>query len=458
MSVATVASAMMEHVSKKVMHWNVLSPGVNKFIKPKTDVVKGISRYFYRTPVVQHMGGVYAKVSANAGAAPLGTSPSITHLTFAYFYSLRMYRFTEEEIDITSSNVASVMDTLSETISNAMIDSAIDDNVCFHTNGSGFLTNSCSSITGTNTMVFAGATDTVGVRRLRIGQACDVWTLDGATKRAPATAQPLIISSIDYTTKTVVFDQNVTSLAATDRISFQDLDAYGPATLVTGASTWPGTAPDTTAAGLSGDSFRHGLYYAHDDTGATYYAGRQRSVLPQLKPVKYAAPTSGTALQFAHGQYIADAMFSKRQDEALYKGMIGLAPFAQRAQLFTQGVNLATRMFDGSQMGKSTDLMPSNNGPMDPFPYAGFTMYPDVLQADDRIDFINPGRNWFRTEVVPTDWWKSAKGDKFKEGRNSSGRPTMSLEFGIKAVYDLGCLDPGSEGYLESFAIPAVYQ
>ena len=73
------------------------------------------------------------------------------------------------------------------------------------------------------------------------------------------------------------------------------------------ALAWPDR---TVAGGLGGDSFRHGLYYAHDITGSDYFLGVLRSSLPQLNPARVNASNGG--ITFDHGQLMIDQLIQRR--------------------------------------------------------------------------------------------------------------------------------------------------
>lgn len=452
-TIADTTSAQLEKVRPVFTDLNESSDSVNRLFKKNDGNVERINRMLYRIPLLQYLGGNFAKISlSDAGIMPKGTGMKTTHLTAAYFNAVRWYRVNREQMMTSNSKESSIVDVLAKTVSTALTECSVDDDITLHTDGTGILTNP-SSASAANSLTFADATDFIDVSRLREGMCVDVWDTTGATKRAPATAAPLIIISIDEETKTVTFDQNVTAIATTDIITFPQLDVYGPATLVSYTSTYPGTPPVTTAAGIGGDSFRHGFPYAHDSTSSRYYFGRQKSTVPKLLPARVNG--AGTSLTFQHGHLLLNKIRQVRTQSVL-QGMVPIFPMAQRAQVFDIGVAISNKQITGAAFGKSVDMQPSNQAYDDRFEYCGMSAIVSKRQDKSRVDFCNP-KNWFRAEAAPMDWYTRLDGGKFFEGRDGNGAVATYEEFGIVSAFDTGSYDPGAEGLIDNLRVPPGY-
>lgn len=457
--VVNTVAAQLESVRPILQTLHEDSDQISALFKKNGETIENITRYLYRIPLELYMGGVHTKYSANGGSIPVGNGMKLSSLQAGYLYTITMFQVTDEQVDLSQNTKQSVVNVMSKTLAGGMREATVTDDQWLHTDGTGELTNGCSSITGTNTMVFNSTSDTLNISRLREGMAVDVWTYDGATKRAAGTAAPIIITSLDEATKTVVFDQNVTGLSAGDGITTGDLiaffglDTYGPATLTSFSAGWPATGALTTTGGLTNDSGRHGLYYAHNFTSSNYYLGKQKSSIPQLQPIQVAA--GGNQLTWQHGFQLFDRIMKRRNSEVA-EGLVGIFPLAQRQVVFEQGVSIATKPLSSDQFGKNVDVTPQNNKYKDTFNFCDRTCYVSKRQYLDRVDFVNL-KNWGRAEVFPLRPYKKQNGDTVFEGRSSTGSLAAYSMFGFHSAYDTCCFDPGAEGAITGAAVPAGY-
>lgn len=411
-------------------------------IKPAK--VTTISRYFWRKVLKSQAGGHAAKIAANEGVLPSGTGMKLFSLQGGYFYNAIGFRVTQEQMDVKEQ---SIVDVLSDTLASGMTEALVDQDILLHTDGTGVLTEASSSITGTNTMYFAGATDYLGVNRLRPGMCVDVWDTALSTKRSAGTADPIIINTIDYDAKKVVFDQNVTALAATDKLTYRALTVHGPATPVTAQSTFP----VSEAGGVGGDSFRHGIPYMTDPTSTTYRYGKLLSSYPQLIPSRVNA--GGNALEWDFGHRLIAKMDNRRGGDP-WKNMKGIANWAQRAALFQLGTAIVNKQITGTQFGPSLDLSPSNKGEGEIFEFCGLPVMVSKRQDRSRIDFVDMSQIG-RAELFPARFHKDPSGKMFFEGRNSSGNVLLYTEFWVVQAYDWFHFDTGLNGRIDSLALPA---
>lgn len=428
------------------------SSEIASLFKSKTGSVKNISRWLYRYAVKLYNGGSHKKYSANEGSLGKGTGMKTTYLQAGFIYTAIMFRVTDEQADLSSSDRQSVVNVMADTMAAGVTEALVHDDIGVHGDGTGIITNPSSATNGTTTLTFAAASDTLGVRPLHEGMSVDVWTADGSTKRSPATAAPLRIASIDDSTNTVTFDQTVTGLTVGDVIAFYDLDAYGPATLVTGQSGWPATANLTTSGGLTGDSYRHGIRYAHENSLATYYLGKLKSTLPKMNAIEI--DCGGNPVTFAHGMVGQDKIRTRYSDQDA-NALVGIWPMAQRQVIFDLGVTIAEKQLGGTSFGQNLDLAPSNRNLTQTFQYCGLTNYISKRQPNDRVDFINFS-NWTRAEVFSLKPYKKGNQTQF-EGRSSTGGILAFTEFGWHSAYDYLCYNPGKEFYFVNAEVPEGY-
>ncbi len=454
-SVVDTVAAQMETVLPEVQEIYAASDQLYGRVK-QTNKVEQISRYLLRWPLMQYVGGNFQKVSGNAGSGGslgAGTSMKLTYLLAGYFYADIIFRLTQEQIDTSSTNTQSVINVMSEQMARGITAQQVYDDITFHQSGTGILTNASSAITNTTnaTMTFAAATDTLGINRLVEGMTVDVWDATGATKRAPTTAAPLIITAIDYDAKTVTFDQEVTTLTATDIIALRGMDTYGPSTLTSFASTYPGTQGGAAAGGIGGDSFRHGFPYMTDITSSNYFYSKLKSTVPQLNPVRVNA--NSDQLQWEHGMRLVAKIKQKRPDKDLWKQLRGIFHGTQKARVFELGMSISQKLMTGGEFGKSLDLVPDNQGNADEFNFAGMSCIESTRQDRAQGDFIIFEKIG-RAEAQGLKPFNPG-GVTLHAGRGSDGTLQTYVEWAYLTSYDNICLDNGAFGRIDTIAMPS---
>ena len=442
-----VTPAQLEVVEREMQLMFEESDQLSARVK-KNAKVKTISRYLYRVPYMRYRGGAFRKGSANNASLGKGTGMLLSNFTAGYITSYRGYRVTREQQNTSASKAQSTIDVLAETVAHATDDAMVDDDVILHTDGTGVLTGTSSAQT-TTVLTFAGATDTLGVNRLREGMVVDVWKSDLSANLTAAMTN-VQITAIDYAAKTVTVDQAVANMnLQTNVIAVQGLTAYGPSSPTSFSSTWP---DKTVAGGLGGDSFRHGLRYIHDVNGSDYYLGVQRSAQPQINASRVNAQSGG--ITFDHGQLMIDQLIQKRSINS-GEDLTGICHMAQRAAIQKLGTTINNVFIDSGRTdaGKAKDLLPTNHGYNDQFDYCGIPMVVSKRQDKAIIDFCNFSK-WFRTEVHPIRFYDDGNGNKFFVGRGTDGTVQSFTEFFIEATYDVGSMDPGGDGVIDTIAVP----
>ena len=429
-------SAQIEMVRKNLPLLLATDDTVASMIKKTGKAVKLTDR-LYRIPLAKHIGGYSAKFDPDGGVMYTGTGPKVINTTAGYIYTQYAVDLSMRNIDLTSTDEQSVLNVLRFSLDNAMKGVNMCDDIAFHQDGSGILTgyaSANSTWTSGDSYTFAAATDYFGCNRLYPGMGVQSFDYDGSAANTTST-DPLIIDSVDYDNKVVYLLGTVTGEASG---ATGDILVYPgvAATAQSFQSTWP----------LSGDSFRHGLYYAHDVTTTNYFLGQLKSSNIELMPSVVNAASSG--ISFALMQSLLDKMVMRR-DESVYKGAIGLANMSQRAKVQDIGFSMS----EWPRNGKAAmqDFQPSNTNYSSTFDMCGITIRTDKRQDRSRIDLIIPD-NWGRAVAHETDFY-TPTGQMWFEGRNSDGHVTASQGFKIVSGYDYVCFDPGAEGYLYGLAV-----
>lgn len=448
-SVIDVVGAQIEKVDKKLTPIFESSSEVASMFKKLNKEAVTVSRYLYRMPLQQWRGGNFHKYNADGGSLGIGTGMQITSLEAGYITTVRSYRVTDEERETSETSAQSIVNVFEKTLADAMTEAQVDDDITLHGDGTGILTNQSSAVTST-TMTFATSTDTLGINRLREGMCVDVWDATGATKRAGAASVPTYITNIDYDNKVVTLSQAITSITATDILAFPNLDVYGPSTLVSFSSTWPGGAL-TNGPGLTGDSFRHGIYYMNDVTTSNYYLTKLKSTYSQL----LANRVNASSNTFTFGMVLQGLdKVTQRRDKDSTQGLRGITHMKQRQAIFQIGVNISNIWLKpGESNGKMPDMMPNNIKYTDIFYLCGVPTMISKRQYTDRIDFINPSTVG-RVETHPLRF-KEVGGKKVFEVRGSDGTISASTEFHLEQASDWAGADPGCGVYIDSLAVPA---
>ncbi len=448
-SVIDVVGAQIERVRQKLQPIFESSSEVAGMIKKAGGDKVEVSRYLYRIPLQLFRGGNFHKYSTDGGSLGIGTGMLLSSLQAGYITTVRSYRVTDEEKDTSATSAQSVVNVFQKTLADAMTEAQIDDDITLHTDGTGVLTNGCSATNGTTTMTFGTSTDTLGINRLREGMTVDAWDTTLATKRVPTTGTaPTYILSIDYDSKIVTLSQSVASLTVADVLAFPALDVYGPSTLVSFSSTWPGGGL-VTGAGLTGDSFRHGIYYANDSTTSNYYLTKLKSTIPQLLATRVNA--SNSAFTFGMVLQGMDQVIQRRDKDAT-KGLKGICHMKQRQAIFQIGVNISN-WNRGQTSDTMKDLMPTNLNYTDNFDLCGIPTMISKRQYTNRIDFFNPSL-WGRAQTHDIRF-KTVSGKTVFEVRGSDGTISASQEFHIEQAFDFVCYDPGVGMYIDSLNVPA---
>jgi hypothetical protein len=415
--------------------------------------VQQVSRYLWRLPLKLYNGMHYTKFSGNGGSYYHGTSLVLSNLEAGYYYTNLGVQLTQEQLDTSQNTNQSVVNVFNDALANAMVEAGVYDDISFHQTGTGILTNSSSAVTNSTnaTMTFNAAGDYLHTSMLREGMCVDVWDTTGATLRVAGTGAPIIITAIDYDNFIVTLNQTVTSLTTGDILAIRNLTAYGPSTLTSFSSGYPGGPPANVSGGIGGDSFRHGYRYMTDTTTSNYFYGKQKSTFgTQLNPVYVNAQSQ--PIEWDHFNRVVAKIIQKR-DPDVWKKLEGITSTAQRAAIWNLGTTIVTNMRTGTQFGNSYDGIPSDNGYEDTLTVSGLPILISKRADRSRIDFVNFDKVW-RAQLHDTKFADVGKQGTIFEGRDSTGAVQAFIEFFVVQAYDFVCPDNGGFGVISSLALP----
>lgn len=451
MGVTSTTATQLEQVRKTMVELYNDSDQIAGKVRAAKGGRVTVSRYLYRIPLELYLGGNFHKINMDGGVMGTGTGMSNTYVTAGFISTARSYIVTDEQASTTSSTEQSNVNVMARQLAKATHQAQIDDDITLHQDGTGKLTGQSSAVTST-TMTFATAGDTIGINRLVQGMTVDVWDATGATKRAPSSGSaPTYITNIDYANNIVTLSQSIASITATDLLAFPALDVYGPSTLTSFSSTWPGGGL-TNGPGLTGDSFRHGMYYANDATTSNYYLGRLKSTISQLLP-SYVDGASST-LTFDMVLKGLD-LITQRRDPDVMKGLMGIYHMKQRRSLFGQGVNISN-WNRGQTSDKMPDLMPSNIAYDATFDTCGVPCCVDLRQYTDRVDYLNFDL-WGRAETNDPGGsihFRKVGNETIFPVFDGNGDMTTQVQFHLVSEFDFVAYDPGVGMYINNLLVP----
>lgn len=411
-----------------------------------------ISRRLFRIPVQLYRGGAVAKFSPSAGATVgmgLAHHGTYTHMTSGYFYTKLAFQISAETVEVAESGLSTVNLYAREVAT--ILDSYKAQMDCvLHTDGTGKLTDSCSAATAAATSTMTFATGTQGVSLIIPGMVVDVWNSAGSTKRGSA-----VVTSVNQSTKVVSLAANISGLTAGDILAVSGMDAYGPSALTSFSSAWPTPPASQVAAGLSGDSYIHGLAYYADTNGSNYVLGLQKSSIPELIPATYAA--GGNPLSWSHAMRLWTQYQTRRLSagERSTDGMIGLMNMTQRESLMAETVAVNNlKQIESGGVGDVIDFLPKNFEYGDPFNYGGVMCFPDKRMRTDLVWFVRPDL-FIKTYSRDFGIWDE-DGRKIRPVIGSDGTPTNELVMYWTESCDFATTDPGRcIASITGLAVPA---
>lgn len=440
MSITNTIGGMLEKVAPVMANYYSFDDSLAAALKPSKSA--RVSRKLYEVPIKKYPGGARQKFSADGGSLGSGTGPVYDYMKAGFIDSTINFKITQEQIDLTETSEQSRVNVLQDILSDAMKVLSQHDNVDLFGDGTGVLTNSSSASPAATQLTFASATDGIGVNRLFLGMYVDVWDSTLASLRSGG---PFTITAIDYENKIVTLDGSPGSMASGDYLVVANVDAYGPSTPTSFSSTWPAGGL-TTAAGLTGDSWRHGLEYCND-VDNTYFLTKSKSSFPQLKPQHIDA--DGAVFTFDHVERLKNLLIQARGKDAVSK-LEGVMHQDRLLDLKRANLAVSYSLIEGN--GTSTkDLMPSG-GYSDTYNVSGIRTHISRCADRARFDCFISG-NWTRVEGAPTRFHKNPDNGAYIFEKRSSDAVAAEWTMFLKQKFDWLCEDPGASAYADDLKI-----
>lgn len=439
MSITNTIGGMLEKVAPVMANYYSFDDSLAAALKPSKSA--RVSRKLYEVPIKKYPGGLRKKFSADGGSLGAGTGPVYDYMKAGFIDSTINTKITQEQIDLTETSEQSRVNVLNDILKDAMDVLSNHDNVDLFGDGTGTLTNSSSDCPAANQLTFAATTDGIGVNRLLLGMAVDAWDSTLATLRSGG---PFTVTAIDYENQIVTLSGSPGSLTSGDYLVVADVDAYGPSAPLSFSSTWPGDAL-TNAAGLTGDSWRHGLEYCNDVDNA-YYLTKAKASFPQLKPQHI--PANGAVFTFDHVERLKNLLIQARGKQAVSQ-LEGTMHQDRLLDLKRANLAVSYSLIEGTT--KMNDLMPAGNYD-ETYKISGITTHISRCADRARFDCFIKG-NWTRVEGAPTRFHKNPdSGSYIFEGRSSDAVAAHWTMF-LKQKLDWCCEDPGASAYVDDLKI-----
>lgn len=441
MSITNTIGGMLEKVAPVMANYYSFDDSLAAALKPSKSAK--VSRKLYEIPIKKYPGGLRRKFSADGGSLGSGTGPVYDYMKAGFIDSTINTTITQEQIDLTESSEQSRVNVLKDILNDAMKVLNNHDNIDLFGDGTGVLTNSSSDRPAANQLTFAGATDGIGVNRLLLGMAVDAWDSALTTIRSGG---PFTVTAIDYENKIVTLSGSPGSLTSTDYLVVADVDAYGPSGPTSFSSTWPAGGL-TTAAGLTGDSWRHGLEYGNDVDNA-YFLAKAKATFPQLKPQH--VPAGDAVFQFDHIEQAKNLLIQARGAEAVSQ-LEGVMHQDRLLDLKRANLAASYNLIEGQN--KTKDMMPGGSY-TDTYQVSGITTHISRSADRGRFDCFVKG-NWCRVEGAPTRFHKNPDSGAYIFEARSSDAVAASWIMFLKQKFDWCCEDPGASAYVSGLRLSA---
>ena len=448
MAVASILDTVrghLEQVSDKVANYQNFDISLASRLKPKT--VAETTRYLYRQVIKVYDGGVSQKVSMDNGDMGGGTGPVLKYFTAGFIYSNLGFMFTEEQRRQAEKDTQSRFKVVADMLGTAFDTMVGHDNIHLFGSGNGALTAAASARSGA-VYTFNGASDSLNVSWLMKGMSVDVWDSTLATRRNSTTQGPLRIIDMDPSSFIVTLNATPdTSPGTTDRLVVANVDVYGPSAPTTLSSTWPGGGL-TTASGLTGDSWRHGLQYVNRVDPAEYYLGQLKSGFTELLSNNVAA--GGAALDFDHVEQIKEKLYNRWGDES-ETGLLGVINPRQMRKVMALGSTIVRNLAQGSTTNY-VDQQPSLKYTQQ-FNISGIPHFVSRAQDKARIDYFREA-DWGRVQSQPPEYYKGMDGGTmfFPIRSTTTGNIKTAWMWYIVQGFDYVNECPGRGGYISGLA------
>lgn len=417
---ADVVSLQMEKVRSKLQELFETSNTASSLVKKGAET-ELISTRDYRIPVIIQRGGKYRKFDPDGGDMGRGSGPKAVHMVATYFPTTYAIELTNLQMYATASSEQAVKKAFAYSLTNAIKEFQVYDDLAFHTSGNGVIGTATAHTTSSGKSVYTLDTS-FATQLFRLGMDVCVYDTTLATQRSvngdPADVT-FEVTKVDPANNQITLDATVGSAAATDKILFAGVSGASP-------------------------SWKNGLYLFNNSTGSGNLLSLSKSDYPQIVANEQAA---GGSLSGVHGMLLIDAIRQKRDDEYV-AGLVGLAHMKQRTAWFKLGMTISE--WQRGAKDKMIDVVPDLNEKE--FMFAGIRHVLDKHQNRTRIDWFIP--KLFGRSILKELDWHTVEGRKLFELRGASGGVAAGMVFYLEQLEDWYCVDPGAAGFISGLSIP----
>lgn len=372
----------------------------------------------FRVPVKLAAGGRAGTYNPDGGDLGRGSSMTGNVLISTFFPTRINFELSDLKIDATDSTEVAVRSAFKEAVKDIVKESAIADDIYFHTDATAVAATVTAQTTVSSRTVYTLDTS-FGIQRLRRGWYVTVY----ATGYASIRAQGVFIYSIDYPNKKITLNTTVSGAASTDIICFDGVSGTG-----------------------SAPAWKNGLYYSNSYATSGYFYSVDRAVEPET--IANSVNVAGTVTP-NHALLLWDTIGQRRGEVA--DEIVGLANTPQRAKIFEGQVAISTWMRGTND--QPMDIMPSVK--KSEFPFVGIKHMLDYRQDRSRIDWIVPSL-WIRARLFDVKYYEKG-GQRFFPIIGASGAPSATTWFSMIQAENWVNTDPGSGGVLYGCSQPSGY-
>ena len=270
------------------------------------------------------------------------------------------------------------------------------------------------------------------VRHFYEGMPLARYSSNMVTPRTSASGKAPRVTGVNRLTKTITLNEGFTggTPATSDLLLLGGLSGASPSTILS-------------------------IYDFHQNAATGTVGGLSRATYDQLRSAKASA---GSMLNVMHGYASLFALGQKRPEmldlpkEAVWIGSAGA--FAGNAIDVTQRQQIVFNVKQDNGSGARAPVDYSFNILSD----GSFAGIPTMLCAhakDDRIELVIK-KNWGKQVTIepqPIDWGNG--GRMFPVIDSVTYTPKYQYLFGNVAEFQIYCVDPGSEAYIDNIALPA---
>lgn len=388
----------------------------------------------WRIPIQRSVGGDYQAVNLNGGDLGTGSMMNTAYMTIGAFTSDIAFNIPTLTQFATSNKKQAITDVLQASLTGAVTETALYDEIGLFQDGTGILANATAVVSGNGNagtdVVYQLETTNFGVNRIR-GYQQLVDIANGSNVLLNVGAR---IASINFASSQVTVTAGPVNYTptATDQICF------------------PGMGPISSTTLASG-SWRYGIYTFNTTSTSGSLLG-----LSYASTYELACPVVNASSAFWAPSMVfaGKAQLIQRRDDAAYAGTIGVCHTAQRTAWYLEGITIANQMARPGEALKSMDLAGQGTEYGDTFDAGDVTHHVSRYANKTRVDWLGP-KNFGIVQLQDPGFIQNAEGGRVFEGRiAATGNPAAGSQFYVHNTRNLYTVDPGCSVVTYALGVP----